>query len=53
MGFWGFGADMLDEEMKDLLSESMEIDVPVLFFSSIAEQGLVELKDKLWEMMQS
>lgn len=46
-------SDMLDEEMKGLLSESMDIDVPVLFFSSIAEQGLVELKDKLWEMMQS
>ena len=46
-------SDMLDdelkEEMKALLDEDLE--VPYLFISSVAQQGLTELKDHLWELL--
>ncbi|MDF1698995.1 MAG: GTPase ObgE [Saprospiraceae bacterium] len=46
-------SDMLDAEMEELISETIQIDIPYLFFSSVAQKGIVELKDALWEMMQS
>jgi len=45
-------SDMLDQEMEDLISETINVDVPFLFFSSVAQKGIVELKDELWKMMQ-
>lgn len=46
-------SDMLDEELKAELSEELdkELPLPYLFISSVAQQGLVELKDALWKMM--
>ena len=44
-------ADMLDEEMKELIEETITIDIPYLFISSVAQQGLQPLKDKLWQML--
>ncbi len=46
-------SDMLDEELKaEMKTELDEVfDVPYLFISSVAQQGLTELKDKLWEML--
>lgn len=44
-------SDMLDEEMKELLVADMDIDSEYIFISSIAQQGLLELKDKLWSIM--
>jgi len=46
-------SDMLDKEMEELISETINVDVPYLFFSSVAQKGLTELKDELWKMMQS
>ena len=46
-------SDMLDKEMEDLISETIEVDVPYLFFSSVAQKGLIELKDALWELMKA
>ena len=41
-------ADMLDDELKaEILKDLPEI--PHLFISSVAQQGLMELKDLLWE----
>jgi len=45
-------SDMLDAEMEKLISETIKVDVPYLFFSSVAQKGLMELKDELWKMMQ-
>ena len=45
-------SDMLDEEMK----EQMKSDIPeiaYLFISSLAQQGLVELKDLLWKKLNN
>ncbi|WP_396595937.1 GTPase ObgE [Dokdonia sp. R86516] len=46
-------SDMLDEELKAEVSEELdrELPIPYLFISSVAQQGLVELKDALWKMM--
>lgn len=46
-------SDMLDAELKAELKEELDktFDIPYLFISSVAQQGLTELKDKLWEML--
>jgi GTP-binding protein len=47
-------SDMLDEELHAEMKQLLDVDldgIPYLFFSSVAQQGLMELKDKLWEML--
>ena len=44
-------SDMLDDEMKELVEETITVDIPYLFISAVAQQGLQELKDKLWDML--
>ncbi len=41
-------SDMIDEELKELLKAELPSDIPYLFISSVAQQGLMELKDTLW-----
>jgi GTP-binding protein len=46
--------DMLDEELKAELKTELDVafkDIPYMFISSVAQQGLTELKDKLWAML--
>ncbi len=47
-------SDMLDDElkaeMKKILDKEFK-DIPYMFISSVAHQGLTELKDKLWKML--
>jgi GTP-binding protein len=45
-------SDMLDDELKTAISKELPKDVPHLFISSVAQIGLVELKDALWKMLQ-
>lgn len=44
-------SDMLDDELKVEIEKEMPEGVPFLFISSVAQQGLKELKDKLWKML--
>ena len=44
-------SDMLDDELKKEIAKELPEDIPHLFISSVTQQGLVELKDKLWEML--
>ncbi|WP_031426287.1 GTPase ObgE [Flavimarina sp. Hel_I_48] len=46
-------SDMLDEELKAELAKELDKSLPItyLFISSVAQKGLTELKDKLWEML--
>jgi len=44
-------SDMLDEELKQEISKSLPENIPHMFISSVANQGIVELKDALWEML--
>ncbi len=41
-------SDMLDEELKAEIKKDLP-KIPYLFISSVAQQGLTELKDLLWE----
>ncbi|MBC7438407.1 MAG: GTPase ObgE, partial [Flavobacterium sp.] len=46
--------DMLDDELKAELKIQLDkdfINIPYLLISSVAQQGLTELKDKLWSML--
>ncbi|WP_223032935.1 GTPase ObgE [Hanstruepera marina] len=47
-------SDMLDDELKAELQEELDNNLPIdyLFISSVAQKGLLELKDKLWAMLQ-
>lgn len=44
-------SDMLDEELKDAIKKELPVDIPNIFISSIAQQGLVQLKDMLWNAL--
>ena len=44
-------SDMLDEELQEEIEKSLPAEIPHLFISSIAQKGLVALKDTLWEML--
>jgi len=44
------------EELQAEIKQELDIDfkgIPYLFFSSVAQQGLMELKDKLWGMLNN
>jgi len=43
--------DMIDEELKTMLLPEIPKGVPYVFISSVAQTGLTELKDLLWENM--
>jgi GTP-binding protein len=45
---------MLDEELIAEMKRQLDKDfkgIPYMFISSVAQQGLTELKDKLWKML--
>ena len=47
-------SDMLDDELKSELKLQLDSafgETPYMFISSVAQQGLTELKDKLWAML--
>ena len=44
-------SDMLDDELKDAIEKELPENIPHLFISSVANKGLVELKDTLWKAL--
>ncbi|SDS05212.1 GTP-binding protein [Formosa sp. Hel1_31_208] len=46
-------SDMLDEELKTELKSELDETLPIdyMFISSVAQQGITELKDKLWKIL--
>ena len=42
-------ADLIDEELKELMMEDLPEDIPVHFFSSVTGQGVDTLKDMIWK----
>jgi GTP-binding protein len=44
-------SDMLDQELKDAISKELPSTIPHLFISSVTNQGLMPLKDLLWESL--
>src|SRR5574344_2009649 len=45
--------DLLDDELIEMLRETLPDDLPVVFISSVANMGLTELKDILWQELNS
>jgi GTP-binding protein len=48
--------DLLDAELQAEMKQELDKDfkeVPYVFFSSVAQKGLMELKDKLWVMLNN
>ncbi|MCL4165608.1 UNVERIFIED_CONTAM: hypothetical protein GTU68_049430, partial [Idotea baltica] len=41
-------ADLVDDELKTMILDELDVDVPILFFSSVTQEGVVELKDEIW-----
>lgn len=42
-------SDMLDDELKAEISALLPKEIPHLYFSAVAQHGLMELKDSLWQ----
>lgn len=45
--------DLLDEELIEMLKETLPEDLPVVFISSVTGYGIEELKDILWKELNS
>ncbi len=45
--------DMLDDELKEEIKKELPKGIETLFISSVAQQGLIELKDALWKMLNA
>ena len=46
-------SDLLDEELIEMLRETLPQDLPIVFISSVTGLGLSELKDVLWRELNS
>lgn len=46
-------SDLLDEELIEMLQETLPDDLPVVFISSVTGKGIDELKDVLWRELNS
>lgn len=46
-------SDLLDDELIEMLRETLPTDLPVIFISSVTGYGLDGLKDVLWEELNS
>lgn len=46
-------SDMLDEELINAITSELPQNVPHVFISSVAQQGLGELKDLLWKSLNA
>ena len=44
-------SDMLDDELKEAISKELPKNIPHVFFSSLTNKGLTELKDLLWQTL--
>ena len=45
--------DLLDEELMDMLRDTLPDDLPVVFISSVTGLGIQQLKDTLWNELNS
>ena len=46
-------SDLLDDELIEMLHEDLPDDLPVVFISSVTGKGVMQLKDVLWEELNS
>jgi GTP-binding protein len=46
-------SDMLDDELKQAIEKELPENIPHIFISSLTNKGLVELKDLLWDALNT
>ena len=46
-------SDLLDEELQQLLSADLPTDLPTVFISAVTGYGIAQLKDILWQALNS
>lgn len=46
-------SDLLDDELIEMLREELPDDLPVVFISAVTGKGITQLKDILWEELNS
>jgi GTP-binding protein len=46
-------SDMLDDQLKEEISASLPEDIPHVFISSFTQEGINDLKNMLWDALQS
>ena len=46
-------SDMLDEQLKEEIAAQLPKDIPHVFISSFTQEGISELKNMLWDALQS
>ncbi len=46
-------SDLVEDEWIEIIKPEIKVDVPFYFISSVAQKGLMELKDALWSMMNN
>ena len=44
-------SDMLDDELKEEISKELPTNICTIFISSVAQQGLIDLKDLIWKKL--
>jgi GTP-binding protein len=44
-------SDMLDDELKAAIQKELPNNFPIVFFSSVTQQGIQQLKDVLWQVL--
>lgn len=44
-------SDLIDEELKSLLLAELDLNEPYLFISSVSQNGITQLKHKIWEIL--
>jgi GTP-binding protein len=46
-------SDLIDKELQEMLKADLPKDLKTVFFSAVTQQGIPELKDELWKLMDS
>ena len=46
-------SDLLDDELIEMLRDTLPTDLPVVFISAVTGSGIEELKDLLWKELNA
>ena len=44
-------SDLLDDELKEEIQKELPSEIQTVFISSVAQTGLIKLKDEIWKMI--
>ena len=44
---------MIDDELQQEISKNLPNDIPIIFISSVAQIGIIELKDLIWQTLNN